>query len=67
IPRVSFVKPYGALYMFPKIHAKRFNIDDDPTMGLELLLQETALVAPETARSLPCPDHARVVTLQTES
>lgn len=29
IPGVSCVKPNGALYMFPKIDAKRFNIHDD--------------------------------------
>ncbi|MCU8649055.1 alanine transaminase AlaA, partial [Escherichia coli] len=34
IPGVSCVKPRGALYMFPKIDAKRFNIHDDQKMVL---------------------------------
>lgn len=40
IPGVSCVKPNGALYMFPKIDAKRFNIHDDQKMVLDFLLQE---------------------------
>ncbi len=40
IPGVSCVKPQGALYMFPRIDAKRFNIHDDQKMVLDLLLQE---------------------------
>lgn len=40
IPGVSCVKPCGALYMFPKIDAKRFNIHDDQKMVLDFLLQE---------------------------
>lgn len=40
IPGVSCVKPRGALYMFPKIDAKRFNIHDDQKMVLDFLLQE---------------------------
>ncbi len=35
IPGVSCVKPKGALYMFPKIDAKRFNIHDDQKMVLD--------------------------------
>lgn len=40
IPGVSCVKPQGALYMFPKIDIKRFNIHDDQKMILDLLLQQ---------------------------
>lgn len=38
IPGVSCVKPCGALYMFPKIGAKRFNIHDGQKMVLDFLL-----------------------------
>lgn len=41
ISGVSCVKPRGALYMFPKIDAKRFNIHDDQKMVLDFLLQES--------------------------
>lgn len=44
IPGVSCVKPRGALYMFPKIDAKRFNIHDDQKMVLDFLLQEKVLL-----------------------
>lgn len=44
IPGVSCVKPNGALYMFPKIDAKRFNIHDDQKMVLDFLLQEKVLL-----------------------
>jgi hypothetical protein len=44
IPGVSCVKPKGALYMFPKIDIKRFNIFDDQKMVLDFLLQEKVLL-----------------------
>ena len=57
------VKPNGALYMFPKIDAKRFNIHDDQKMVLDFLLQEKVLLVQGTAFNWPWPDHFRVVTL----
>ncbi len=39
------MKPRGALYMFPKIDAKRFNIHDDQKMVLDFLLQEKSVGA----------------------
>ncbi len=53
----------GALYMFPKIDAKRFNIYDDQKMVLDLLLQEKVLLVQGTAFNWPEPDHVRIVTL----
>ncbi len=52
IPGVSCVKPQGALYMFPKIDIKRFNIHDDQKMILDLLLQEKVLLVQGTAFNL---------------
>ncbi|AOM39434.1 pyridoxal phosphate-dependent aminotransferase [Xenorhabdus hominickii] len=63
IPGVSCVKPMGALYMFPKIDTKRFNIYDDQKMVLDLLLQEKVLLVQGTAFNWPKPDHFRIVTL----
>ncbi|CDG18296.1 pyridoxal phosphate-dependent aminotransferase [Xenorhabdus doucetiae] len=63
IPGISCVKPMGALYMFPKIDTKRFNIYDDQKMVLDLLLQEKVLLVQGTAFNWPNPDHFRIVTL----
>ncbi|STI73293.1 putative aminotransferase [Escherichia coli] len=50
---------FGALYMFPKIDAKRFNIHDDQKMVLDFLLQEKVLLVQGTAFNWPWPDHFR--------
>ncbi|MGL9733665.1 MAG: pyridoxal phosphate-dependent aminotransferase [Symbiopectobacterium sp.] len=63
IPGVSCVKPQGALYIFPCIDAKRFNIHDDQKLVLDLLLQEKVLLVQGTAFNWPHPDHVRIVTL----
>ncbi|MEA0983642.1 aminotransferase class I/II-fold pyridoxal phosphate-dependent enzyme, partial [Salmonella enterica] len=63
IPGVSCVKPRGALYMFPRNDAKRFNIHDDQKMVLDFLLQEKVLLVQGTAFNWPWPDHFRIVTL----
>ncbi len=60
------MKPKGALYMFPKIDAKRFNIHDDQKMVLDFLLQEKVLLVQGTAFNWPWPDHVRIVTLPRE-
>jgi len=63
IPGVSCVKPKGALYMFPRIDAKRFNIHDDQKLVLDLLLQQKVLLVQGSAFNWPYPDHVRIVTL----
>ncbi|UXK11154.1 pyridoxal phosphate-dependent aminotransferase [Erwinia pyrifoliae] len=63
IPGVSCVKPNGALYMFPKIDSKKFNIHDDQKMVLDFLLQEKVLLVQGSAFNWPWPDHVRIVTL----
>ncbi|GKX55936.1 aminotransferase AlaT [Leminorella grimontii] len=63
IPGVSCVKPKGALYMFPKIDAKRFNITNDQKMVHDLLLQQKVLLVQGTGFNWPYPDHVRIVTL----
>ncbi len=63
IPGVSCVKPLGALYMFPRVDKKRFNLKDDQKLVLDLLLQEKVLLVQGSAFNWPYPDHVRIVTL----
>lgn len=63
IPGVSCVKPMGALYMFPKIDIKRFNIYDDEKMVFDLLAQEKVLLVHGRGFNWQAPDHFRIVTL----
>ena len=63
IPGISCVKPMGALYMFPKLDQKKFNIRNDQKMVLALLLQEKVLLVQGTGFNWPHPDHFRIVTL----
>ncbi len=63
IDGVSCVKPKGALYLFPKIDIKRFNIADDEKMMLDFLKQEKVLMVHGTGFNWPKPDHFRIVTL----
>ena len=63
IPGVSCTKPKGALYMFPKVDIKRFNIHNDVKMVLDFLLQEKVLLVQGTGFNWPHPDHFRIVTL----
>ncbi|XOD70452.1 MAG: pyridoxal phosphate-dependent aminotransferase [Sodalis sp. (in: enterobacteria)] len=63
IPGVSCVKPSGAIYMFPRIDAKRFNIHDDQKLVLDFLLQKKVLLVQGSAFNWPWPDHLRIVTL----
>src|SRR5919204_257975 len=63
IPGVSCVKPKGALYAFPRIDPKVYDIEDDEQLVLDLLLQEKILVTQGTGFNWPTPDHLRIVTL----
>ncbi|QIM69081.1 pyridoxal phosphate-dependent aminotransferase [Basfia succiniciproducens] len=63
IPGVSCVKPMGALYMFPKIDIKKFNIYDDEKLVLDLLAQEKVLLVHGRGFNWHAPDHFRIVTL----
>ncbi len=63
IPGVSCVKAKGALYAFPRLDPKVFNIQDDEKLVLDLLLQEKILLVQGTAFNWPNPDHVRIVTL----
>ena len=66
IPGISCFKPRGALYLFPRIDAKKFNITNDERFVLDLLRAEKVLVVQGTGFSYPEPDHFRVVFLPRE-
>ncbi|KXI22175.1 pyridoxal phosphate-dependent aminotransferase [Photobacterium sanguinicancri] len=63
IPGVTCVKPKGALYLFPKLDQKKFNIVDDQRMALDFLQQEKVLLVHGTGFNWKKPDHFRIVTL----
>jgi alanine-synthesizing transaminase len=63
IPGLSVVMPKGALYCFPKIDAKRFNIKDDQKFIIDLLREEHLLMVQGTGFNWKEPDHFRIVFL----
>lgn len=63
IPGLSCVKPKGALYLFPKIDVKRFNIRDDQRFIQDLLMKEKVLLVQGTGFNWLEPDHFRIVFL----
>ena len=63
IDGVSCTKPKGALYLFPKLDTKRFNVRDDMQFVLDFLLAEKVLTVQGTGFHWPKPDHFRVVFL----
>jgi alanine-synthesizing transaminase len=65
IPGISCVKPMGALYAFPRIDAKKFNIANDRTFIYDLLVAERILVVQGTGFNWAKPDHFRIVFLPT--
>lgn len=63
IPGVSCVKPKGALYLFPKLDVKKFNLRDDEQLVYDLLVEEKVLIVQGTGFNLTKPDHIRIVFL----
>ena len=63
IPGISCTKPMGALYMFPKIDIKKFNMYDDEKMVSDLLALEKVLLVHGRGFNWHSPDHFRIVTL----
>ena len=63
---VSCVKPKGALYMFPRLDPKVYDIRDDQKMVFDLLQQEKLLLVQGTGFNWPAPDHFRLVFLPRE-
>jgi alanine-synthesizing transaminase len=65
IPGITCVKPMGALYLFPKIDVKKYNITDDQRFLLDFLTEKKVLMVQGTGFNWPAPDHFRVVFLPT--
>ncbi|GHU92836.1 aminotransferase AlaT [Spirochaetia bacterium] len=63
IPGLSVVMPRGALYCFPKIDVKRFNITDDERFIMDLLREQRILLVHGTGFNWKDPDHFRIVFL----
>jgi alanine-synthesizing transaminase len=63
IPGVSCVKPTGAIYLFPRLDMKKFNLRNDEQLVLDLLRQEKILLSHGSAFNWPEPDHLRVIFL----
>ncbi len=66
IEGVSCVKPMGALYLFPRLDVKKFNISNDEKFVLDLLVKEKVLVVQGSGFNWPQPDHFRIVFLPHE-
>jgi alanine-synthesizing transaminase len=63
IPGISCVKPKGALYMFPRIDIKKFNIRDDEKLIYDILTETRTLFVQGTGFNWDRPDHFRMVFL----
>ncbi len=63
IPGLSCVKPKGALYLFPKVDIKKFNISSDEQWVLDFLTEHKVLLVQGTAFNWKDPDHFRIVFL----
>ena len=63
ISGLSVTKPKGALYCFPKIDTKRFNITDDERFVIDLLREKHLLLVQGTGFNWDKPDHFRIVFL----
>jgi alanine-synthesizing transaminase len=63
IPGLQVVMPQGALYCFPKIDTKRFNITDDEQFVMDLLRDQHLLLVQGTGFNWDEPDHFRIVFL----
>ena len=63
IPGLSCVKPKGALYLFPKIDIKAFNISNDERFVLDFLKQKKVLLVHGGGFNWQQPDHFRIVFL----
>ncbi len=63
IEGVSCTKSRGAIYCFAKLDQKKFNIQDDEKMMLDLVTQKQMLLVQGTAFNWPDPDHFRMVFL----
>lgn len=60
---VTCVKPRGAIYLFPRLDPKRYNIVSDDQLILDLLLQEKVLLVKGSGFNISDMNHFRIVFL----
>ncbi len=65
IEGLSFMRPKGAIYIFPKL-SKRFNIKDDERFTLDFLRAKHVLLVPGTGFNYFEETHFRIVCLPEE-
>jgi alanine-synthesizing transaminase len=63
IPGVSVVKPKAALYMFPRLDPRVYQIDDDQQFACDLLREEKVLIVQGSGFNWRRHDHFRLVFL----
>ena len=63
IPGVSVTKPEGALYLFPRLDPKVYDIRDDQRFALDLLREQKLLIVHGTGFNWATHDHFRLVFL----
>jgi alanine-synthesizing transaminase len=63
IPGITCVKPKGALYVFPKIDFKKFDIENDEQFTLDLLTEQKVFVVSGKGFNYPDGQHFRAVFL----
>jgi alanine-synthesizing transaminase len=66
IPGVSCVTPKGAIYLFPKLDPKVFDIQDDEQLILDFLVQEHVLMVQGSGFNIADKNHLRIVFLPRE-
>lgn len=63
IPGITCVKPKGALYVFPKIDFKKFDIKNDEQFALDLLAEQKVFIVSGTGFNHYDDQHFRAVIL----
>ncbi|KZN13229.1 pyridoxal phosphate-dependent aminotransferase [Marinomonas sp. TW1] len=63
IPGVNCYKPQGAMYLFPQLDPKVYQIQNDMDLVLQFLQEEKVLIVQGTGFNWPTPDHVRFVFL----
>lgn len=63
IDGITCVRPKGAMYLFPKIDVKKFNIHDDEQFVLDFLNDKKVLLVHGRGFNYDKPDHFRIVFL----
>ncbi len=63
IPGITCTRPQGAMYLFPKIDVKKFNIKSDEQLVFDLLREKHILLVHGRGFNWAEPDHFRLVFL----